>query len=126
MYTRPARIIQNGKLTEVEALTGLEKVTFPPPIGECETFYTDGLSTLLSTIENVDYMDEKTIRYPGHADEIRTLIQCGLLDQEPIEFAGAKVSPRQFTARVVTPKLKTGEVKDVTLLRIDAKGRRPF
>lgn len=124
MYTHPARIIQNGKQAEVEALTGLEKVTFPPPIGECEAFYTDGLSTLLSTIKNVDYMDEKTIRYPGHADEIRTLIQCGLLDQEPIEFAGVRVPPREFTTRVLTPKLSTGEAKDVTLLRIDAKGHK--
>jgi len=124
MYTHPVRIIENGKMTKVEALTGLEKITFPPPIGECEAFYTDGLSTLLSTIKNVDYMDEKTIRYPGHADEIRTLIQCGLLDQEPIEFSGVHMSPREFTAKVLTPKLTTGEVKDVTLLRIDVKGRK--
>jgi lysine 6-dehydrogenase len=124
MYTHPARIIQSGKPAEVEALTGVEKVTFPPPIGDCEAFYTDGLSTLLSTIRNVDYMDEKTIRYPGHVGEIRTLIQCGLLDQKPIEFAGARVSPREFTTQVLTPKLNTGEIKDVTLLRIDVKGRK--
>jgi len=124
MYTRPARIVQNGELTEVEALTGLEKVTFPPPIGECEAFYTDGLSTLPSTIRNVDYMDEKTIRYPGHADEIRTLIQCGLLDPKPIEFAGVQVSPREFTTKVLASRLTAGDGKDLTLLRIDVKGSK--
>jgi len=124
MYTHPVRIIQDGKITKVEPLTGLEKVTFPPPIGECEAFYTDGLSTLLSTIKNVDCMDEKTIRYPGHADEIRTLIECGFLDQEPVEFGRVRVSPRELAVKVLTPKLTAPEVKDVTLLRIDVKGRK--
>lgn len=124
MYTHPARIVENGKLIEVEALTGLEKVTFPPPIGDCEAFYTDGLSTLLRTMKNIDRMDEKTIRYPGHVDEIRTLIQCGFLDREPVELGRVRVSPREFTARVLTPKLTAAEVKDVTLLRIDVKGRK--
>jgi len=122
MYTHPAKIIQNGKPTNVEALSGLEALTFPPPIGECETFYTDGLSSLLSTIKNVNYMAEKTIRYAGHVKEIQTLIQCGLLDREPIEIAGAKVSPREFTARVLAPKLAAGDGRDLTLLRVDVKG----
>ena len=36
-YTRKARIIRNGKRTEVEALTGLEKIEFPR-VGKLEAF----------------------------------------------------------------------------------------
>lgn len=123
-YLCPARVIQDGKLTSVEALTGLETVSFPPPLGECEAFYTDGLSTLISTIHDVNYMDEKTVRYPGHAKEIRTLIECGLLDQKPVEFHGTQASPKEFVTKVLAPRLRLAEDKDVTVLRIDVKGRR--
>jgi len=123
-YLCPARVIQNGKLTSVEALTGLETVSFPPPLGECEAFYTDGLSTLISTIRDVNYMDEKTVRYPGHAKEIRTLIECGLLDQNLVGFHGTQVSPKEFVTKVLAPRLRLGEDKDVTVLRIDVNGTR--
>ena len=45
-YTSKARIIKDGKKTEVEALNGLEEVMFQG-VGKLEAFYTDGLRTLL-------------------------------------------------------------------------------
>ncbi|MBI3179719.1 MAG: saccharopine dehydrogenase NADP-binding domain-containing protein, partial [Deltaproteobacteria bacterium] len=63
-YTRPARIIKDGKVTSVPALTGLETLAFAG-IGELEAFFTDGLRTLLS-VGDVEEMIEKTLRWPGH------------------------------------------------------------
>jgi len=127
-YTDKARIIRNGKVVEVEALSGLEEI-FIPGIGELECFYTDGLASLIFTykeiepLRNVEEMCEKTIRYPGHAQKIKTLIECGLLDTEPIEIKSVKISPREFLIKLLTPKLQLGEEKDLTVMKIKIVGK---
>jgi lysine 6-dehydrogenase len=123
-YIRRAKIVRNGRLTEVEALSGLETITFPGPIGKLECFYTDGLSTLTETIKGVKEMDEKTIRWPGHAAEIRTLIECGLLESRPVHLDGQRIVPRKFVSKVVSKRIRLGKEKDVTLLRVDVTGKR--
>ena len=67
-YRRKVRIIQQGSLTSVEPLSGLESISFLHRQWEC--FYTDGLRSLLFTIP-AENMQEKTIRYPGHCDWLK-------------------------------------------------------
>jgi saccharopine dehydrogenase-like NADP-dependent oxidoreductase len=122
-YLRKARIIRNGKITDVPALSGLETIAFQAPIGKCECFYTDGLSTLVQTLRKVRVMDEKTIRWPGHAEQIRTLIDCGLLETKPILFHGQPIVPRKFVSTLLSNKLMLGKEKDLTLLRVDVSGK---
>jgi lysine 6-dehydrogenase len=123
-YTRRAKIVRNGRLTEVEALSGLETITFPKPIGRCECFYSDGLSTLTQTIKGVKEMDEKTIRWPGHAAQIRTLIECGLLETHPVSIDGQRIVPREFISKTISERIKLGKERDLTLLRVDVTGKR--
>jgi saccharopine dehydrogenase-like NADP-dependent oxidoreductase len=123
-YLRNARIIKNRRLIDVPALSGLETVSFPPPVGKCECFYTDGLSTLVQTIRSVRDMDEKTIRWPGHAEQIRTLIDCGLLETKPISYHGQLIAPREFLSSLLSDRLTLGKEKDLTLLRVDVSGRK--
>lgn len=123
-YLRKARIVKNGKVTDVEPLTGLERVTFRPPIGTCECFYTDGLSSLVQTLKGVREMDEKTVRWLGHVAQIKTLIECGLLENESVTFKGENVVPREFVGHVLSERMKLGRERDLTLLRIDVTGRK--
>jgi len=123
-YLRKARIIKHGRIIDVPALSGLETLTFPPPIGRCECFYTDGLSTLIHTMRDVIEMDEKTIRWPGHVDELRTLIECGLLDSKPVEFGNESIVPRNFIATLLSEKLALRKDRDLTLLRVDVSGKK--
>jgi lysine 6-dehydrogenase len=123
-YLRKARIIKDGRIVDVPALSGLDTITFRPPIGKCECFYTDGLSTLVQTIREVRQMDEKTIRWPGHAEQIRTLIECGLLETKPIRYRGQMISPKEFVSSVLSDKLALRKEKDITLLRIDVSGSK--
>ena len=123
-YLRKARIVKNGKVTDVPALTGLEKITFRPPIGVCECFYTDGLSTLVQTLRGVREMDEKTIRWPGHVSQIKTLIECGLLETNPVRFDGRLVIPRKLVGKILSDRISLGKERDLTLLRVDVSGRR--
>lgn len=123
-YLRKARIVRNGKIIDLPALTGLEMVRFRQPIGSCECFYTDGLSTLVQTLKGVREMDEKTIRWPGHVDQIKTLIECGLLEDHPVSFEGKPVIPRTFLANMLSDRINLGTEKDLTLLRVDVTGTR--
>lgn len=123
-YLRKARIVKNGRVTEVEALSGLETLTFPAPIRDCECFYTDGLSTLVQTIRGVREMDEKTIRWPGHVAQIKTLIECGLLDTDPVQIGGAKIIPRKFVSNLLSSRISLGKERDLTLMRVDVLGKR--
>jgi len=123
-YLRKAKIIKNGRITEVDSLSGLETVNFPAPIGKCECFYTDGLSTLIRTLKNVREMDEKTIRWPGHVKQIGTLIECGLLDGNPTRFGGTTITPREFLTKTLSDRIQLGKERDLTLLRVDVSGRK--
>jgi lysine 6-dehydrogenase len=122
-YIRKAKIVKNGKLTEVEALSGLETITFPSPVGKCECFYTDGLSTLTETMKGVKEMDEKTIRWPGHVAQIRTLLECGLLETHPVLLDRVRIVPRRFVSKVLSERINLGNERDLTLLQVDAIGR---
>ncbi|USG99856.1 saccharopine dehydrogenase NADP-binding domain-containing protein [Thermococcus argininiproducens] len=120
-YMRPARVIRNRKLERVPALSGVEPIEFPG-IGELECFYTDGISTLPLTFKDALEIEEKTIRYPGHAQKIKALIECGLLDTTPIEIEGVKITPRSFLTKLLTPKLMLGDEKDLTVMRVEVSG----
>lgn len=122
-YSRPARIVENGHEVVRPALDELEYLDFPG-LGTLEAFLTDGLRTLRHTI-GARNMREKTLRYPGHCEKIRLLVETGLLDEEPIDVNGTKVVPRAVTAHLLTQlwQLPSGE-EDLTVMFIEVKGRR--
>ncbi|MFB6300722.1 MAG: saccharopine dehydrogenase family protein [Halobacteriales archaeon] len=117
-YTRPATIVEGGERVDVPALSGVERIEFDD-VGELECFYTDGLGTLPYTFEEVPNMAEKTIRYPGHALKAKTLRECGLLDEDPIDINGSAISPREFLTELLTPELYLGDDHDLTVLQVD-------
>jgi saccharopine dehydrogenase-like NADP-dependent oxidoreductase len=122
-YTSKAKIIENGKIVEVEALSGLETIEFPG-IGMLEAFYTDGLRTLLYTIKGVGEMWEKTLRYPGHAEKIRLLRDLGFFSGEEIEVNGFRLQPKKFTAKIFEKYLYNPTVKDIVALKVEVYGYR--
>ena len=122
-YTRLARYVENGALVVRPALTDPEILEFPR-IGSLEAFNTDGLRSLAETIRAPN-LKEKTLRYVGHIEKMRVLREMGLFDQEEIEIAGTKISPLDFTTRLLFPmwKLEEGEV-DITVMRIIVEGKK--
>jgi saccharopine dehydrogenase-like NADP-dependent oxidoreductase len=121
-YTRPARIVEEGRVVTRPALSEVEAVDVPG-IGTLEAFLTDGLRTLLATVP-ARSMREKTLRYPGHADAMRGLRESGFFESVPIEAGGASVSPRSVTERLLSVawKLREGE-EEFTYLRVSVAGR---
>ena len=124
MYRRKSRIVRDGKIVEVDTLSGLERVKFPG-LGELEAFYTDGLSTLLHTMKGrVKNMDEKTARWPGHAEKIKAFRDVGFFGAEPIEVNGVEIVPREVAVSILDKALRLSEERDVTVLRVDVSGKR--
>ena len=123
LYTKSPRVIVDGQEKVLPPMSGRKKEAFPEPFGELERFYTDGLATLLYTGKGVRNMYESTLRWPGHLDRIQTLIDCGLLENKPINIDGCDVIPRAFLSKLLRPALETG-VKDVTLIRTIVSGKK--
>ncbi|MCS7102602.1 MAG: saccharopine dehydrogenase NADP-binding domain-containing protein [Candidatus Korarchaeum sp.] len=121
-YVRDARIVEKGSLTKKPALSDLEKI-YIPEVGELEAFLTDGLRTMLKTLKGVDFMAEKTLRWPGHAEKIELLRTLGYLSKEPLSLGSESVSPAQLTARLLKERLK-GDSRDLVILIVHARGRK--
>ena len=66
-YTRPARIRRNGKNVTEPALSNLHVITVPG-YGLMEAFLTDGVRSLLDTIDSKELL-EYTVRWPGHIEK---------------------------------------------------------
>lgn len=122
-YVRKARIVEDGKVTQVEALSGLEEVEFPG-VGKLEAFYTDGLRTLLHTVKNVKSMWEKTLRYPGHVEKIRLLRDLGFFNEHPVEIEALRISPRKVTVKLLEEKLRRPEIKDMLAMKVEVHGTK--
>lgn len=122
-YVRPSRIVEAGRVVVKEALSEPELVTIPG-IGTLEAFYTDGLRSLADTLK-VPNMREKTMRWPGHAELMRTLRHLGLFSHEHVTVGGARVKPIDLTAKLLFPHwtYEEGEA-DVTVMTVRAWGTR--
>jgi lysine 6-dehydrogenase len=124
-YTDDARVVRNGKTIKVKPFSTLETVDFPLPIGELEAFCTDGLASLLYTVRGLRVMDEKTLRWPGHVDKMRALLESGFFSEQPVETGGGKVIPMQLSRTLLAKKLSEGDPEDMTVLRVEvSSGKR--
>jgi len=122
-YTRPARLVENGKIVTRPALTEIELMDFEG-IGTLESFNSDGLRSLMFTVE-ADNMKEKTLRYPGYAEKIKLFAENGFFNPEKIEVDGKTVSPLDFTSKLLFDKWKLGDDEtDITVMKIIVEGRK--
>lgn len=120
-YTRPARLVRNGKIVTMPALSEPELMEMPV-VGTLEAFNSDGLRSLVNTL-SVPEMVEKTMRYRGHAELMRVLSHAGFFSSTKIDIGKKKISPLDFTSKLLFKewKLNEGE-EDLTVMKIIAHG----
>lgn len=110
-YIEVARVIRDGKITEVESMTELESLVFDgfPPL---EAFQTSGgTSTLPDTfLGKIKELDYKTIRYAGHCEKFKTMIDLGLCSSDEIDLS-ASTGPRSTGPQASPPATPTGSIK---------------
>ncbi|HEX5820103.1 MAG TPA: saccharopine dehydrogenase C-terminal domain-containing protein, partial [Gemmatimonadales bacterium] len=125
-YTTPSWILRDGHPVQVDALSELEAVEFPAPVGTLEAFHTaGGISTLPFKYEGqVDVMEYKTLRYPGHVAIMRPIRELGLIDNTPIMVKGQQVVPRDVFIAAVHPKLHKPKGRDLVALLVKVGGTK--
>jgi lysine 6-dehydrogenase len=126
-YTTRSWVLREGQPVQVEALSGVERVELPG-VGELEAFHTaGGLSTMAQRYRGeLQSMEYKTLRYPGHADVVRTMRDLGLFSREPVEVNGVEVRPRDLFLAAAGPRLRRdpAESPDVVALRVEVAGEK--
>jgi saccharopine dehydrogenase-like NADP-dependent oxidoreductase len=122
-YVRPARLVENGEVVTKPALSDRELIDFEK-VGQLEAFNTDGLRSLIYTMNHIPDMKEKTLRYPGHLDIILALQQAGFFDTAPLRIKKVDISPLEFTSRLLLNewKLEPHE-EEFTVMRVIIKGK---
>ena len=124
-YNRPVRMVEDGRVVEVPALSGLETIEFPG-VGTLEAFYTDGLRSLVKNVK-APLISEKTMRWPGHATMMEALREAGFFDPEEKEVAGCRVAPLKFTSELLFKSWKMNPARgdrDMTLMRVMVRGKK--
>lgn len=123
-YWEPCVILEEGRKKTVNPMTEVELMEFDG-IGKLEAFYTSGgTSTLPDTFAGkIDFLDYKTIRYPGHCQLFKPMLEIGLASRQPVKVGGLEVEPRALFKSVLDRSLSFGGL-DMTLVRVTLEGEK--
>src|SRR5436190_4223213 len=123
-YVEVARVIRDGEIKTVDSMTELEELSFDgfPPL---EAFQTSGgTSTLPDTfLGKIKELDYKTIRYAGHCEKFKTMIDLGLCSSEEIIVDFQNVKPRKVFGELLQ-KYLPADGPDYVLVRLEFAGMR--
>jgi saccharopine dehydrogenase-like NADP-dependent oxidoreductase len=130
-YRRAGRVIREGQIVEIQ-----DTEMFSPEhiheieiegMGRLEAFpngdalkYADLLGIEWSQLQN---MGRYVLRWSGHCAFWKTLVDLGLLDDEPLLVDGAAVDRKRFLAAAIEPQIQyAADERDVVVVRIEAAG----
>ncbi len=122
-YTHRAQVLREGAVESREPMTGLETIEVDG-FGTMEAFYTGGgLGSLAEALAGrLDKLDAKTIRYPGHAERMRFLLDLGFADTTSLDVR-THLTYRDVLVRRLRQRLG-GAYEDAVLVRIEIEGTR--
>ena len=128
-YYGEAIFLRDGKVTRVPTFQreDYEEVEFPAPIGTMEAFVAGGgTSTAPWTFEGkVTTYQNKTLRWKGHFEQWKAVIDMGLLDLDPVNINGVEVVPRDVFHACVEPKIRAADdERDFVIVRTKAVGEK--
>jgi len=126
-YYGEAIFLRDGKVVRVPTFLreDYEEVEFPAPIGTMEAFIAGGgTSTAPWTFEGkVQTFQNKTLRWKGHFEQWKFIIDTGLMDLKPVLVNGQPVVPRDVLHACVGPKITAGpDDRDFVIITIRARG----
>lgn len=121
-YRESCDIIENSQRKFIAPLERIEYFDDFEGFGELEAFTTSGgLSTLAETLSGtVSNLIYKSIRYKGHVECIKAMLQCGLFDdkyRENTEFALQEYLGKVKSDIVVLIKIEIGKVVYKSIIR---------
>ncbi|WP_106496335.1 saccharopine dehydrogenase family protein [Lentibacillus sp. Marseille-P4043] len=131
-YKRPAKMLKNGNVIDIPAKDQhsekwLEEISFPgidnlesTPNGNAIKF-----AKLFGIEDSVRNTERRTIRWAGHANFWRKMVDLGFLETEPVHDLPAKITPHQFMVAHLEPRLQYGKTeKDLVLMKNIIRGKK--
>jgi lysine 6-dehydrogenase len=124
-YLEPAEVIRNGTPQKVSSMEDLEEIEFPQPFGKVEAFNTSGGISTLTTMFNgkVKALDYKTIRYKGHCEKFKTLLDLGFASSESLMVGNSVKTARELFQELLKKKLPSSG-HDLILMRVWIQGTK--
>ncbi|MFO7618141.1 MAG: saccharopine dehydrogenase C-terminal domain-containing protein [Thermoplasmata archaeon] len=118
-YKERCKVLRGGQITLVDPMEETEELEFPG-IGKLEAFTTSGGAAWLPEIfqGKINKLEYKTIRYPGHAVIIRSILKLGLADENEI---ASGITPRKVLEMQMAKNLR-GNDEDLVLVKVTASG----
>ncbi len=107
-YVREARLVRDGKVVKEDPMEDISKVELDGK--EFEEFYSDGLRTLLKTID-AQNIEETTLRWKGHLQKMKVLRDLGFFKEENVDK----------TLKIIGPLMRF-ESEDFCIMDIEALG----
>lgn len=134
-YHRPARIIHEGRVVEIEPAALFEPQHVHrldvPALGAPLECYPNGdavhYAEQFRLRGRVREMGRYTGRLPGHCAFWNVMAQCGFLDPNPVVVGddGTRVAPLEFTAALLASQRRfqyADDEADMTFVRVDVRG----
>ena len=111
-YLQPCRALRDSKIVNLEPLSNLEEINVDG--SRYEAFNTSGgLGSLIETYQGqVEMMDYKSMRYPGHCEKLKLLLHGLRLREDPALFKQILENAIPQTAQ------------DVVLIYVSVVGRK--
>jgi lysine 6-dehydrogenase len=125
-YAEPGIFLRDGEIVQIEPMTELELVDFPSPINQLEAFVAGGgTSTMPWTYEGkLRTLQNLTLRWPGHYQQLRAYWDLGLWSLEPMEIQGQSILPRDVFHALFEPKVLFPQDRDMVLIRVKVVGSK--
>jgi lysine 6-dehydrogenase len=118
-------VLREGKLVHLPCFTELESIEIPG-VGTLEAFVVaGGVSTAPWSFQNrLQTYQLKILRYPGTFAQLKAFSDLGLFDPAPIRVDGVEISPRRVFETLFEPQVRTGDNRDVCIIRARAAGSK--
>lgn len=119
-YTSPVSVVWDGQVATRQPMTGVEAVDIDG-FGTMEAFYAGaGLGALAGRLAGrLDQLDVKVLRYPGHAEQMRFLLDLGMADSTVLDVR-THLTYRDVLVRRLRQRLG-GAYEDAVIVRVDAE-----
>lgn len=132
-YRRPAHMIQGGTVVEIDhtrvfSPENVHEVNVAS-LGVLEAYpngdvvqYADALGVKPQSLHNAG---RYTMRWPGHCEFWKKLVDLHLLDPEPVIVDGSAVDRVRFLAAAIGPHIQYGlDERDIAFVRVEVVGRK--
>ncbi|MGC9778988.1 MAG: saccharopine dehydrogenase NADP-binding domain-containing protein [Candidatus Heimdallarchaeota archaeon] len=135
-YFRAGRIIKDGKVIEIkendmfnpkhihemdiESIGKLEAI----PNGDALKYLKSiGIEEQSEKFKQIKHMGRYSMRWPGHCEFWKKMVDLHLLDNELVDIDGVKINRKKYLAKVIEPHIQLEpEERDLAILLIELVG----